>query len=232
MTTSPAPPRWSASTDPSPDRPRRRLRLRAPPRRGSTCFAGHPRRPHRVRDRACCPPCSPWASACRSGWCPATAAVDSTVSLVTMMDAIYVIPGLLLAIIVAFVLQGLLLAGTGLRVGGRRRRLRPAVLPRDPQPHAVGQGRTVRRGGPGHGRLAPHDHRALRLLQRRAVGAGHLHAQRRGRRADAGRPRVPRLRRPLPAGRVGTGRLACHLRRRSPASGGPRSGPAWRSCCW
>ena len=87
--------------------------------------------------------------------------------------------------------------------GGGRRRLRPAVLPGDPQPHDVGEAGAVRRGRPLARCQAPDGGRPLRLLQRGAERAGDLHAQRGRRGADPRRPRLPGLRRHVPEGGVG-----------------------------
>ena len=126
---------------------------------------------------------------------------------------------------------------------GRRRRLRargprggaglhPAVLPGDPQPHAVGARGGVRRGRPLPGRHAAHGDLPLRVLQRRAERPRALHPQRRRRRADAGRPGLPGHRHHLPGRGVGGGRVHVRCRTSRPACGGPRSGRVSRSRCW
>ena len=98
------------------------------------------------------------------------------------MDAIFAFPYLLLAIVIAFLLQN----------SRRRRRadggdrdhghLRAAVLPRRPRtPCCQLREEPYVEAAPGARRAAANDHAALRLRQRDPVGAGHRHAQRRRR---------------------------------------------------
>ena len=124
-------------------------------------------------------------------------------TLVLLMDAVYAFPALLLSIIVAFILKEKLdpgLPSAAVAVGvvyipQYYRVIRNHTLSVKQEPF-VEAARSL-------GAQAPHGHRALRVLQRGAERAGHLHPQRGRRGADPRRSRVPRLRRRVPAGRVG-----------------------------
>ena len=167
------------------------------------------------RSRSSCSPSrSASPSACRWGSSPATSGVGSTghssCSTTRSSPSRY----LLLAIVIAFLLQNSRRRG-GLHRGDRHhRRLHPPVLPRRAQQRAVGARGVVRRGGARARGQAAHGHPPVRVRQRHPVRPGRRLAQRRRRHPHARRALVPRHRHgPVGRGRMGLRHLAGHLRR-------------------
>ena len=110
--------------------------------------------------------------------------------------------------------------------------LHPAVLPRRPEHDRLGQAVGVRRGGPRHRCSAAHDHAQVPVRQRRPVGTGHRHPQRRRRAEHPGRPRASSASASSPPRpRSGATTSAVPSTTPRPAPGGRRCSPAWRSSC-
>ena len=92
-------------------------------------------------------------------------------ALVFVMDSLYALPSLLLAIVFSFLLRGPLGGGIVAAALSLTVHLHPAVLPGGAQHHRLDQGGDVRRGGPGHRRATADDHAQVPVRQRRPVGA-------------------------------------------------------------